>query len=153
MIRESQFHKGQIRRLKAHHHEMLRQLEADLRYFDRERDHLSVNRKRMSEELQAWLFAQFRMRNARGEEKDLLAIFDAWHATHLSPKAQRRVERCPSGAGECCEPKLLQYAYLHQMRPRSIAMFWWGHSPKKRCAITASTYPPCTCAAAPSSHG
>lgn len=143
MVRESQFHKGQIRRLKAHHHEMLRQLEADLRYFDRERDHLSVNRKRMSEELQAWLFAQFRMRNARGEEKDLLAIFDAWHATHLSPKAQRRVERCPSGAGECCEPKLLQYAYLHQMHPRSIAMFWWGPSPKEEVRHHGQYYPAC----------
>lgn len=143
MIRESQFHKGQIRRLKAHHHEMLRQLGADLRYFDRERDHLSVNRKRMSEELQAWLFAQFRMRNARGEEKDLLAIFDAWHATHLSPKAQRRVERCPSGAGECCEPKLLQYAYLHQMHPRSIAMFWWGPSPKEEVRHHGQYYPAC----------
>lgn len=143
MIRESQFHKGQIRRLKAHHHEMLRQLEADLRYFDRERDHLSVNRKRMSEELQAWLFAQFRMRNARGEEKDLLAIFDAWHASHLSPKAQRRVERCPSGAGECCEPKLLQYAYLRQMHPRSIAMFWWGPSPKEEVRHHGQYYPAC----------
>ncbi len=143
MIRESQFQKGEIRRLRARFKEEMRKATAALTYYERELRHLTVNRKRMSEELQAWLFAQFRMRNAEGKEKDLLAIFDQWHAEHLSPKAQRHVDRCPSGAGECCEPKLLQYAYLHHLRPRSLAMLWWGPSPKEEVRHHGQYYPAC----------
>lgn len=36
----------------------------------------------------------------------------------------------PAGAGECAAPKLLQYAYKHQLKPIAMAEFWWGDSPK-----------------------
>lgn len=143
MVRESQYHKAEIRRLKAHYRDDMGKIDAALAYYERELRHLTVNRKLMSEQLQTWLFAQFKMLNARGEEKNLLAIFDQWHAIHLSPKAQHRVERCPSGAGECCEPKLLQYAYRHAMRPRCMAMFWWGPSPKEEVRHHGQYYPAC----------
>lgn len=143
MVRESQFLKAEIRRVKSRQHEAMARAEARLMYHERELLHLRTNRKLMSEQLQEWLFRQFRMRNGRGETKDLLSIFDQWHAQHLSPKAQRRVERCPSGAGECCEPKLLQYALTHDMRPLRMAMFWWGPSPKEEVRHHGQYYPAC----------
>ena len=143
MVRESQYHKGEIRRLKARFHADMARVEFSLSYYERELRHLVVNRRLMSEQLQAWLFSHFKMLNANGQEKDVLTIFDEWHAAHLSPKAQRRVERCPSGAGECCEPKLLQYAYQHAMRPRCMAMFWWGPSPKEEVRHHGQYYPAC----------
>ena len=143
MVRESQFLKAEIRRVKARQQEAMARAEARLMYHERELAHLRSNRKLMSEQLQEWLFTQFRMRNGRGETKDLLAIFDQWHTLHLSPKAQRRVERCPSGAGECCEPKLLQYALTHAMHPLRMAMFWWGPSPKDEVRHHGQYYPAC----------
>lgn len=49
----------------------------------------------------------------------------------------------PAGSGECCEPKLLQYAFLHGLRPVSMAMFWWGESPKTEVRHHLQCYPAC----------
>ena len=38
----------------------------------------------------------------------------------------------PAGSGECCEPKLLQYAYQHGYKPLQMAMFWWGRKSEGR---------------------
>lgn len=32
----------------------------------------------------------------------------------------------PTGTGDCCAPKLLQYAAAHDLRPVALAEFWWG---------------------------
>ena len=49
----------------------------------------------------------------------------------------------PSGTGECCEPKLLQYAFTHGMRPVEMAMFWWGEPPKTEIRQHGQFYPAC----------
>ena len=49
----------------------------------------------------------------------------------------------PSGTGECCEPKLLQYAFIHGMRPIEMAMFWWGEPPKTEIRQHGQFYPAC----------
>ena len=54
-----------------------------------------------------------------GEEKSLVDLFAI--AGYKNP---------PAGAGECAGPKLLQYAFQHQLKPLAIAEFWWGLSPK-----------------------
>ena len=84
-------------------------------------------------DLQNWLFSQFRMLNAKGECRSLCDIF----ADTVS-----RIP--PSGAGECCAPKLLQYAYAHGMRPVCMAEFWWGASPKTEIRRHLSYYPACS---------
>ena len=47
----------------------------------------SVDHKEMSQELQLWLFRQYRMLNARGEEKDLVEI---WQDYHTSPRIREK---------------------------------------------------------------
>ena len=73
----------------------------------------SSNSREMSQELQTWLFHQYKLLNARGEEKDLLEI---WQDYHSSPRIRKKYPLPPGGTGECCAPKLLQYAYLHQLK-------------------------------------
>lgn len=101
---------------------------------------LKQERKQLSEELQLWLFRQYRMLNARGEEKDLV---DIWRDYHASPKIQQRFPLPPGGSGDCCAPKLLQYAYQHGLRPVAIAEFWYGESPKGEIRHHGQYYPAC----------
>ena len=75
---------------------------------------LKEERKQRSIALQQWIFEQFRLRNARGEEQDIYSIFT--QTAHRNP---------PAGTGECAAPKLLQYAYLNNLQPLAMSEFWW----------------------------
>ena len=100
----------------------------------------SSEHKQMSQELQLWLFRQYRMLNAHGEEKDLV---DIWQDYHSSPRIQKRFPLPPGGTGDCCAPKLLQYAYQHHLKPVCMAEFWWGESPKSEIRHHGQFYPAC----------
>lgn len=96
--------------------------------------------KKMSQDLQLWLFHQYRFLNARGETKDLV---DVWQDYHCSPRIRNRYPLPPGGTGDCCAPKLLQYAYLHSLKPVCMAEFWWGPSPKSEVRHHGQFYPAC----------
>lgn len=100
----------------------------------------SPDHKHLSQELQLWLFRQYRMLNARREEKDLV---DIWHDYHSSPRIQEKYPLPPGGTGDCCAPKLLQYAYRHHLKPVCMAEFWWGESPKGIIRHHGQFYPAC----------
>ena len=96
--------------------------------------------KQMSQELQLWLFHQYRMLNAKGETKDLV---DIWQDYHCSPRIRNKYPLPPGGTGDCCAPKLLQYAFSHGLRPVCMAEFWWGPSPKSEIRHHGQFYPAC----------
>ena len=147
MIRESQFMKAELRRLKKGISEPTL-LEKEYTEYLEDIQHLKQTRKQLSDALQRWLFSQFRMLNPRGEEKDLLEIFrdmalnDTVISSHLSRRLAYKMIP-PAGSGECCEPKLLQYAYRHGFRPLQMAMFWWGESPREEIRHHLHFYPAC----------
>lgn len=105
-------------------------------------------RRERSEALQDWLFQQYIIRNAREEEKNILQIFkDYYRETMLRQENYEENERrhhIPSGSGDCCAPKLLQYAYLHHLKPICMAEFWLGKSPKEEVRYDGQFYPACT---------
>ena len=101
----------------------------------------SVDHKELSQELQLWLFRQYRMLNARGEERDLVEI---WQDYHTSPRIREKYPLPPGGTGDCCAPKLLQYAYQHDLKPVCMAEFWWGESPKSLIRHHGQFYPACS---------
>ena len=104
--------------------------------------HLSpLTSKKMSQDLQLWLFHQYRMLNALGEEKDLV---DIWQDYHCSPHIRKKFPLPPGGTGDCCAPKLLQYAYQHHLKPVCMAEFWWGPSPKTEIRHHGQFYPACS---------
>ena len=148
MVKESQFMKAELRRLKKSLSEKTT-LETEYEVFQADILRLKQLRKTLSDALQQWLFSQFRMQNHEGKMKDLLEIFrDA--ALRDYPQATLATSRIaalkmvpPAGSGECCEPKLLQYAYLHGYKPLQMAMFWWGESPKEEIRHHLQFYPAC----------
>ena len=100
----------------------------------------SADHKELSLSLQLWLFQQYRLLNARGETKDLVAV---WQDYHSAPRIRSRYPLPPGGTGDCCAPKLLQYAYLHHLTPVCMAEFWWGESPKSLIRHHGQFYPAC----------
>ena len=100
----------------------------------------SADHKELSLSLQLWLFQQYRLLNGRGETKDLVEI---WQDYHSAPRIRSRFPLPPGGTGDCCAPKLLQYAYLHHLTPVCMAEFWWGESPKSLIRHHGQFYPAC----------
>ena len=93
---------------------------------------LKLSRKTKSTNLQAKLFDEYHFLNKAGDSKSLRAIFK--DELNQSP---------PSAAGECAAPKLLQYAFLHDMEPLALTEFWWGASPKSVQWKHGQFYPVC----------
>lgn len=94
-------------------------------------DLLKAERKRLSSALQAKLFTKYQFLNQNGEVKNLQEIFSAFDVVP------------PAGSGECAAPKLLHYAYKHQLKPIALAEFWWGKSPKSAIRKHGQYYPAC----------
>lgn len=132
LIRESQHQKAEYKRLEHHWKQRITAQQNHLDKFTACIEALKTERKQRSAALQQRLFEQFRFLNARGEEKNLCDIFQ--ENEQITP---------PAGAGECAAPKLLQYAYTHQLHPIAMAEFWWGAPPKTAIRRQGNYYPAC----------
>lgn len=152
MIRESQYMKAELHRTKKRYAALLEVAEAEAEEYNSRIAKLKNIRKRKSDHLQRWLFSQFTFLNAQGERSDLLSIFRNYYllhspksvlATHFATMGEQITLFPPSGTGECCEPKLLQYAFTHGMRPIEMAMFWWGKAPKTEIRQHKQFYSAC----------
>ena len=161
MTRQSQFLKAELQRKKKAYAEQITAAQTVMNRYQEQITAWKRERKMKSDRLQRWLFSQFSMLNARGEHKNLLDIFRDYYlknslartkAAHITSAntTEHAAKEClaasllpPSGAGECCEPKLLQYAFLYGYKPISMAMFWWGPSPKTEIRQHRNYYPAC----------
>ena len=103
-------------------------------------DSQKEERRQRSQQLQLWLFDQYRFLNARGERRRLV---DVWQDYHCSERIRRKYPLPPGGTGDCCAPKLLQYAYQEGLKPLCMAEFWWGPSPKTEVRQHGQFYPAC----------
>ena len=149
-IRLRQHLKADIHRAKQLHSDAIAAIEQQLQAHHTMRRALFEERRRRSEALQQWLFEQFAMLNALGERKNLIEIWNAREAT-LSPTASSAAPTVsssarvliPSGAGECCAPKLLQAAYELGLQPLAMGEFWWGPSNPMRYRQPGAFFPAC----------
>lgn len=91
-----------------------------------------AERKAASAALQAWIFDQYRVSNARGQTLSIREVF------------ARRGLMPPGGTGDCAAPKLLQYAYIHHLTPLAMGEFWYGASPVSEVREQGRFYPSCT---------
>ena len=111
------------------------------------------NTKEESRRLQRLLFANYSFINGKGESKSLLDIFsaekpiipaDEWF-TRNREKYNRNSENLPpAGTGECCAPKLLQYALTHNLQPFALAEFWIGAATETEIRHEGVFYTPCS---------
>ena len=95
-------------------------------------DELTETRKQKSYALQNRLFENYLFTTEGGAEKNVIEIFT--DSSHGNP---------PAAAGECAAPKLLQYAFSHQLKPIAIAEFWWGNTTKSKERNHQDFYPAC----------
>lgn len=92
---------------------------------------LKQQRASLSLSSQQAIFSQYEFFNAHGVKRNALEIFKAYNVTP------------PAGSGDCAAPKLLQYAFNHQLTPVCMAEFWWGPSPKSEIRQHKKYYPAC----------
>ncbi len=114
------------------HRQKRLEAQEQLEVFNSKISFLKQKRKQQSNDTQNQLFDQYHFLNANGKTKSVLELFK--HVENGKP---------PSGAGECCAPKLLQYAYQQQLKPIAIAEFWWGASPASEIRKHLQYYPAC----------
>lgn len=122
-----QFKHEQIAKRKA-----LSELEENLAFWEKKISDLKEQRALMSADIQARIFQAYTFLNKDNQAKSLLSIFE--NTPFKTP---------PAGAGECAAPKLLQYAFLHQLKPIAMAEFWWGISPDSEVKVHKEFYPAC----------
>lgn len=132
MIRESQFEKAELHRLKKRAAATLQPYTQILENERARLDAMREKRRADSEALQQWLFSNFLLLNARGERRSLTEIF-----------ADTAMKTPPSGAGECCAPKLLQEAYRRGWQPVAMAEYWYGKSRDGEVRLHGEHYPSC----------
>lgn len=132
MVRESQYDKAELRRIKKRLSDNTMVARQALSEYEDQLKTLRNDRHRESEALQQWLFTQYEVCNARGETRTLLDLF-----------AEKTGQLPPAGAGDCCAPKLLQYAYKHGLQPLAIAEFWWGPPSNDYLRQPGHYYPAC----------
>ncbi len=133
LVKESQYEKAEHKRLEKRLKEKIEQLEALFRGYNQEIENLKRERKQRSLELQRWIFDKFLIINSQKKYKKVSDLF--LDTPNSLP---------PAGAGDCAAPKLLQYAFLNELQPVTMAEFWWGESPKTELRIDGHYYPACT---------
>lgn len=132
LIRESQYEKACLKRIAAEYDARLPEARRLMENASGEIRKLRERRKDLSDILQKWIFDNTIVLNACGERKSIAAIFSD---RGLVP---------PAGTGECAAPKLLQYAFLHGLRPLAMGEFWYGRSPDNEVREEGRFYPSCS---------
>jgi tRNA pseudouridine32 synthase/23S rRNA pseudouridine746 synthase len=132
LMQESRYDHFLLKDLKRHWKEQLDALEQQLAARLEEIRQLRLTRREKSAALQQHIFDHYFFLNQAGERKSLADIFQRNAATPP-----------PAGAGECAAPKLLQYAFLHGLKPIAMAEFWWGESPVGEVRKHGHFYPAC----------
>ena len=74
---------------------------------------LRKQRRLLSRQLMRDIHDLYRLTNFRGETVTLAEAFAGENGI-------------PTGTGDCCGPKLLNYAARHRLRPIGLAEFYWG---------------------------
>ena len=126
---ESKYFLNNVNRYWEH---ILNNLKESLSDFTNQLSSLKEQRKTKSAALQQYLFEQYHFLNSKKEVKNLSQLF-----------ADTSEQFPPAGSGECAAPKLLQYAFLHDLKPIAMAEFWWGQSPNKEIRKHQQFYPAC----------
>lgn len=133
LIRQSNLDQFKFRILKESWKSVLDSFLRTIESYESQIEALKQERKEKSARLQNQLFEQYSFLNQYGKWKSLGEIFKNSY-----------LERPPAGAGECATPKLLQYAFLHRLKPLAFAEFWWGASPKSEVRKHKHFYPACS---------
>lgn len=120
-----------IREYEAYLNDKIADLKKDYDFYAIKIDNLKEKRKKLSADGQKQIFEKYQFLNQKKEEKNLTALF------------KKSNTNIPAGAGDCCAPKLLQYAFLNNLTPIAMAEFWWGKPLNSSVRKHKYYYPAC----------
>lgn len=129
--KESQFEKAEIKRKEKQFNQEIEILQNKLDFYNNQIFLLKQKRELLSGKLQDKLFKQFVFHNFENQSKDLLEIFDD------------KNQKCPSGAGECSAPRLLEFAIRNNYFPICMGEFWYGKTSRFIIHRSGEFYPSC----------
>ena len=110
--RESQQEKMVRRDFKRDRDQVLQPLQEAIAIADNKMLMLKKERRELSRTLQTQMHNAYVITNFAGETRSLREL--------ITEGAM------PTGMGDCCAPKLLHYAAIHDLTPLAMAEFWWG---------------------------
>jgi len=110
--RESQQEKMVRRDFKLDRDQVLQPLQEVIAIADSKMLLLKKERRELSRSLQTQMHNAYVLTNFAGETRSLREL--------ITEGAM------PTGMGDCCAPKLLHYAAIHDLTPLAMAEFWWG---------------------------
>jgi len=96
----------------------------------------TAERRQISLGILAKLYALYEVTNFRQETRSLSGAF-------------RFSKSIPTGTGDCCAPKLLNFAARNNLKPLGIAEFYLGKASASGERIEGNFYPPCDDKCAP----
>ena len=132
LIRESQFQKAELKRCKDRWKSHISEIKDRINEFEDTINDLKARRSAKSDSLQKWIFENAIVNNGAGESSSIWEIFSR---EGLIP---------PGGTGDCAAPKLLNYAFNHELEPLAMGEFWYGTSPDTAVRTHGHFYPSCT---------
>ncbi|MEF1230421.1 pseudouridine synthase, partial [Vibrio fortis] len=83
----------------------------------------------LSAQLEEQRLSHYHFLNANNQTKSLLELLNGKEALE--------------GSGDCCLPKLLNFAFKHNLKPLALAEFWWGRQPRQEIRQHGNLYPVC----------
>jgi tRNA pseudouridine32 synthase/23S rRNA pseudouridine746 synthase len=89
---------------------------------------LIQKRKVLSQSLMKQIHGLYLLTNFSGETKPMTEVFQGG---------------IPTGAGDCCAPKLLNYAAQNGLRPLGLSEFYWGKENRSSTRKHGEFYPAC----------
>lgn len=94
------------------------------------RDNILQQRKQLSQQLMKDIHALYILHNFKDEQ---CSLFDQF------PQGRG----IPTGTGDCCAPKLFNYAAIHKLQPLGLAEFYWGTTNKSASRHEGQFYLAC----------
>ena len=91
---------------------------------------LRDKRRKLSQNLMRDIHSLYRLTNFRGETTTLYQAYNDQNGI-------------PTGTGDCCAPKLLNYAARNNLTPLGMAEFYWGRENKSASRRHGSFYSSC----------
>ena len=132
LILASQHEKAHYKRYEKNYKAQIEQIATQLSAYQQKIADFKTERKVRSAQLQDQLFEAFVVTDSLGHAQSIKTIFE--DTPQKTP---------PAGSGECAGPKLLAYAYTHQLHPICMGEFWWGKSPQNEMRQHGAFYPAC----------
>ncbi len=97
---------------------------------------LKEARRNQSRRLMKQIHNLYILENFRGERQPMSAFFS-------------KDKGMPTGAGDCCAPKLIHYAITHNLSPIGLGEFYFGLENRSGSKQHGQFYAPCTSGCAP----